>query len=283
LIKKTWSAPDHWVPLRRAVFTFHAREGDRFTVVDESLLRECTEALATRSAADEAKIDPMKRIFSFQYIIDEFSLIGPPWVILEERGGNYDPEVDVKMTTESVVDGDDPRLKRRYGAIWEATDYVWNHLMLPAFARAISAGAVALYARRHSTSASFQRLPVDVWPLLRVVDWSNGTAFDPDSRVYFSIHAELAPISVLSARSLRNASRASIHKAIETAYDNAEAEGAKPPNIKELPAIVLALLKEEGCSASRKLIAELGSAEPHASRRRLPGKTLRSERDTPRK
>lgn len=282
--KQTWSAPEvHWVPVRRAAFIFHALEGDKFTVVDGTLLREFTEVLATRSGAHETKIDPITWQFSFHYIDDEFSLIGPPWMILGDHGGNDNLKVDVKTTSGWVDDEAGARLKRRYEAVWEATDHVWKHLMLPAFGYAVSAGAILLYARRHLSSAPFERLPMDVWPLLQVVDWSNGAAFDHEGSAYWSIHAELTTVSATSAKSLRKASRSEIHRAIKAAYDNAEAHGTKPPNIKELPSVVIPLLEEKGCSASGKFIANLGGAEQHAARRRPPGKTLLSERRAPRK
>jgi hypothetical protein len=69
-----------------------------------------------------------------------------------------------------------------------------------------------------------------------------------------------------------------IIEAIRCAYDAAEAAGTKPPNIKELPAAVQPLLQRKGFWASGRRIQELGDAEEFKRRRRLPGKTVASER-----
>jgi hypothetical protein len=65
---------------------------------------------------------------------------------------------------------------------------------------------------------------------------------------------------------------------IRWAYDTAEHEGSKPPNIKELPAAVRPFLQERGFSASGRTIPRLGEAEEFKRRRRRPGKTIASER-----
>ena len=77
---------------------------------------------------------------------------------------------------------------------------------------------------------------------------------------------------------LRQASDAMINEAIRAVYDAAEASGTKPPNINELPAAVLLLLEQEGFTTSKSRIQQLGQAEEFTRRRRLPGKTLASER-----
>ena len=78
------------------------------------------------------------------------------------------------------------------------------------------------------------------------------------------------------AEELRLAPDAEIKKAIVAAYDNAEAQRAKPPNIKELPGAVRRHLKVKGYYASDKHIQDLGA--PYKNRRRSPGKTLASDR-----
>jgi hypothetical protein len=67
-------------------------------------------------------------------------------------------------------------------------------------------------------------------------------------------------------------------EAIKCAYDVAEAAREKPPNIKELPAAVQPFLRQKGFSASGRHIQQLGDAEEFKMRRRLPGKTVKSER-----
>jgi hypothetical protein len=67
-------------------------------------------------------------------------------------------------------------------------------------------------------------------------------------------------------------------EAIRWAYDAAEDEGRKPPNIKELSAAVQPFLQERGFSASGRHIQQLGEDEEFKRRRRRPGKTVASER-----
>jgi hypothetical protein len=71
--------------------------------------------------------------------------------------------------------------------------------MLRAFDRAVSTGAVVLYARRQTVSADFEQLPTDVWPLLEVADWQNGAAVAPDGTTYWSIHVQQSTVGVKSS------------------------------------------------------------------------------------
>ena len=77
---------------------------------------------------------------------------------------------------------------------------------------------------------------------------------------------------------LSPASRHEIDRAIGAAYDLAEANGQKPPNLNEIVRPVQALLMAQGHDASGREIQKLASAVPHQHRRRRPGKTLVSER-----
>jgi hypothetical protein len=61
-------------------------------------------------------------------------------------------------------------------------------------------------------------------------------------------------------------------------YDDAEKEGSKPPNVKEIAALVQRRLRDEGYETSGRHIQELAGADRHKSRRRKPGTTLLSER-----
>ena len=69
-----------------------------------------------------------------------------------------------------------------------------------------------------------------------------------------------------------------VSEAIRCVYDAAEAARTKPPNVKELSAAVQPFLRQKGFSASGRHIQQLGEAEEFKSRRRPPGKTLKSER-----
>lgn len=74
------------------------------------------------------------------------------------------------------------------------------------------------------------------------------------------------------------ASEQRIKEAIDTVYSDATKSGAKPPNIRELPAQVQNLLANSGHTASASQIERLGSLPEFKCRRRPPGKTLKSER-----
>jgi hypothetical protein len=63
-----------------------------------------------------------------------------------------------------------------------------------------------------------------------------------------------------------------IHQEITAVYDEADAAGAKPPNIKELPDQVLPRLKTKGFRTSKSRIMDLGGDDRHASRRGPVGK-----------
>jgi hypothetical protein len=75
----------------------------------------------------------------------------------------------------------------------------------------------------------------------------------------------------------KKAPDAIVIKAIMNVYDLADANGEKPPNIKELPAQVLIHLRAKGYEASGRQIETLGSSPEFKTRRRKPGKTLSGE------
>jgi hypothetical protein len=79
----------------------------------------------------------------------------------------------------------------------QATNFVWRHLMLRPFTKAVSTRAVVLYGRPN-ISASFEILATDVWPRLTIVDWDKGDAAAPDGTHYWSIHADLTKVEVVS-------------------------------------------------------------------------------------
>jgi len=304
LSKKTWVGPKaDWVPLRRAVFAYHIRKDGKWAPVGGALLREWTEILKTKSGAQEIEINLTPLIFSIRYVEDGAETFsGEPWQFLVGKAAK----------TSSTWGGDDEasaRSKGRCMAVREATECV-RQLMRPGFDRAVSIGAAVLYCRSatdfdpadiwpplmdainalqgevigpngpvpisgwffRNLPARFELLPADVWPLLKAVDWQHGEAIAPDGSTYRSVHVGLATITDSSARSLKKAPRGDIDEAIKAAYDAAEAAGSKPPNIKELPAVVLPILEAKGFHASGRFIMQLGGAEQHARRRWLPGK-----------
>jgi hypothetical protein len=76
---------------------------------------------------------------------------------------------------------------------------------------------------------------------------------------------------------LKPAPPSRIHQAIAEVYDDAEAGGEKPPNVKEIAAPVRVILQNAGYKASARQIQELASDSRHKGRRRKPGKTVASE------
>jgi hypothetical protein len=85
------------------------------------------------------------------------------------------------------------------------------------------------------------------------------------------------------AMELRKANDSEILEAIKEVYDDAEAKRIKPPNIKELAALVQQRLEKKGYWASQLHIQTLAGAAEFKSRRRPPGKTVSSERRARRK
>ena len=68
---------------------------------------------------------------------------------------------------------------------------------------------------------------------------------------------------------------------IRRVYDLVQEDKKPPPNIKKLPQLVQARLRDSGHEASARLIQEIGSRPEFKKRRRKPGKTLKSERLDP--
>jgi hypothetical protein len=258
-----------------------------------------------RSGASQAEINPFSCKFSFHFFDGHpHSVGGTPWKLLAEF--SYAAETADEGGAHQLHKTDSRPLKI-LAASYKATALVWQRLMVVAFGRAVSEGAVKLYARLQSVSAPLTQLPPDVWPYLVVSDWQHGVADAPDSSRYWSIHVEISAETVGrwiiggpqraqldldqmhqivlsevqrqdSALTLKQAPALAIHEAIRTAYSDAEIAGRKPPNIKELPAAVLPLLQAKGYHASGRRIMDLGRTPEHLSKRGAPGKTLRSER-----
>jgi hypothetical protein len=217
LSKKQWAEPEvDWLPLSRAVFTFGVAEDGIANDPNEKPFHELTEAemagggttpfsvgqltklLARESGARAAEINLTSSTFSFSFDFHggASSMGGPPWAIIEvpkKTAAGFDPLIDAEalFNTEGFVRiGDEEAVEhaKQVDDVRKATSLVWHQYMLRAFDRAVSAGAIVLFARKHAVSAHFERLPKDVWPLLEIVDWQNGVAVAPERTVYWSIH-----------------------------------------------------------------------------------------------
>jgi hypothetical protein len=73
------------------------------------------------------------------------------------------------------------------------------------------------------------------------------------------------------------ASEDQIHEAIAVVYKDHAMAGKKPPNVKELIPLVKAKLRESGYDATWERIQLCGTDQRHATKRRPPGRTLKSE------
>jgi hypothetical protein len=289
MLKETWTEPQPgWVPLNSAVFKFGISEEASFSSED------LTNILKEKCGASSAAIDPSTATLSILFSDGlRRSFIGEPWKLLETLPEEH---VEIKSKHTHVytlyydaegneVSGelykDYAENDKRSKKVRAAIDLIWRQSMLPAFDSAIATGRVALYARPHIASPYFERLPAHVWSLLKVVDWDRGIAMAVDSTAFWSIHVELAaasnqlvPLAVdfhLQNQEVATteAPHAVIHRAIKEVYDRAQAAGSKPPNIKELPAAVSRLLKQQGHRATDSLIMRVGE-DPQFKNRRLP-------------
>jgi hypothetical protein len=81
---------------------------------------------------------------------------------------------------------------------------------------------------------------------------------------------------------LRRAQDRVIEDEVLRVYDIADKEGTKPPNIKEVVKPVQARLRQIGQAASATQIRKIAESPEFKKRRRLPGKTLSSEKRHPR-
>lgn len=82
---------------------------------------------------------------------------------------------------------------------------------------------------------------------------------------------------------LKPASEPMIEGALRRVYESAKKEGEKAPNIKEVAKPVQDLLRRQGYKASAKQIERIADRPEFKRCRRLPGKTLRSEKSVSRK
>ena len=261
--KKQWAQPEaDWLPLRKAVFTFGAPEDSIANDLHDKALnkltepemvesgvapfsiRQLTKMLEEESGAKKVEINPTSSSFSFSFEFDggASSMGGSPWAIIEEppeTAGNFDPRLNAEalFNTEGLVrigDEEAARYAKQFDAVRKATGLVWRQFMLRAFDHAVSTGAAVLYARIQDVSAPFERLPIDVWPILNVVDWQNGVAVAPALTAYWSIHVRPSlahqAAAVRSATSRRPA-RERAQMAIAEIYPNGVPDPTIEPSV----------------------------------------------------
>jgi len=93
-------------------------------------------------------------------------------------------------------------------------------------------------------------------------------------------HATEVPSANVGATSpaLKPAPEPKIDEAINAEYDIAKQKGLKPPNVREIVALVQTRLHAQGFNASGRQIQHVADADRHKSRRRQPGPTVASEK-----
>jgi hypothetical protein len=121
-------------------------------------------------------------------------------------------------------------------------------------------------------------------------EWSPGFHAMKLTRDEFSIAVRGFPYPTFWKRTnddatslnLKPASEPMIEGEVRRVYDIADKEGKKPPNINEVAELAQARLREIGRTASGRQIKGIAERPEFKKRRRLPGKTLSSERCRPR-
>jgi hypothetical protein len=118
-----------------------------------------------------------------------------------------------------------------------------------------------------------------IWPPLNVRKQMESVAEDGTMNERAHHHQITASdASREMEREPRSASDSMIHKIISASYDEAEKQGLKPPNVKEIVAPVQTMLRDKGYQASGRRIQELAQNGMHNGRRRKPGATVASEK-----
>jgi hypothetical protein len=222
--KQQWPEPrPDWMPLGRAVFAIGSAEDGRDTSLHDKPLDQLTETelakvstiafspwqlakmLRDESGAQSATIDASNSTFSFQFA--HLCIGGAPWTLIE--GPQPAPIVDPRLEAEAafnwltkttgivkIGEEEAAQMEETDRAVRKAAGLVWRH-MHSALDRAVSTGAVAVYARIGSVLAPFERLPADVWRLLEIADWQNGVAVAPEGSSYWSIHVQLSGAEIV--------------------------------------------------------------------------------------
>jgi hypothetical protein len=172
---------------------------------DPLSLYNLTTSLRDISRAHRAEIDLDDGNFTFSFDWSAFPptcIVGPPAALLAPVPDQVEIDPRLELEREAyfnnghglyrISDEEAKQSAQQLEAVRLATNHVWNRLMLPAFARLVSAGRVKLYARVQSRVAQFQQLPADLWSKLTIEhwrDWQDGTARDPEGDCYYSLHA----------------------------------------------------------------------------------------------
>jgi hypothetical protein len=208
-----------WLSLNVAIFKFGIADEQDPTASRENAWEELTLAevsadngpaslndlakiLREITGAQYAEINRDNCTFSFSFCSPDNGaswIGGSPWAILDppDMAPNLDPrlEADALFNKVGLVlssDEDTAQHAKTGRAVRFATGLVWHQYMLRAFDRAILANRVILSARIGAASAPFANIPVDVWPILTVIDWQNGIASDPQGDLYYSLRAASA-------------------------------------------------------------------------------------------
>jgi hypothetical protein len=170
---------------------------------DPLSLRNLRTILRDKARACRAEIDLDEGYFSFFFDLPTGAVAVmsyAPWHLAPPRDPvGIDPRLLARFERDALFNKGDGPYKvdeeatltaRQVEDSRAASSFVWNQLMLPAFARSVSDGRVKVYAQEKSRTERFRQLPAHLWPKLKLEDWYHGTACDPEGARYYSIHAE---------------------------------------------------------------------------------------------
>jgi hypothetical protein len=132
----------------------------------------------TRTLRDEAHADQVESDMdgNFMFMFNPpsggssvFSVF-PRSLGLQRNPVKIDPQLELEALFNKgnglvlVNDEEAKQSDQQYKAARAAVSLVWNQLLLPDFARSVSAGRINLFARVESRTATFRQLPADLWP-----------------------------------------------------------------------------------------------------------------------
>jgi hypothetical protein len=166
-------------------------------------LHNLRKTLRETAGVRQAEIDLDRGYFSFSYdrpTGGSAIMTVSPWNLAPRRNSGKPVKIDPRIELEAlfnkgssgfalISEEEAKQNAQQYGAARAAASFVWNHLMLRAFDRSVLSGRVKVYVRVQSRLAQFQQLPVDLWSRLKVLNWYDGDACDPEGNRYYSIHA----------------------------------------------------------------------------------------------
>ena len=206
-------------------------------------IQEIISLLQSNTGILTVEIDQSNPMFLFSYqkaAGGAVSLGVAPWLnnlLPREAGAPVEPRLAAealfntgpgfRCISISVSDEEAAQDTKTQEAIRRATGLVWHQYMLRAFDRAVSTKAVLLYARVQKTTAPLEAIPVDVWPLLEVVDWEKGIAVAPEGTKYWSIQAEQNPErSAIPMKVSESATITALSRVLHERGDNLKREEA---------------------------------------------------------